>query len=253
MPLQIEIKTGNYRDELVTADAKHVADLNMALRSLEDGSFIVSASKKNPENFFQIEYAGVNATDNAEQRHINKCFRAVISEFITFMDKMIAIKIISEQGIPIKEPMTGEDVILKYVTGYVNDKIQEVARNSSLSNPKKLEHFTGLTPDIKSALIGYFALRRALEHHRGIPDQDIEFITLPLKIFADAVEITKVPFRVEAGQAIIARTIKENKILKKDVEICLTEKDLRNAIFTMEQVAAAEIVNIIHNIVNKKN
>jgi len=245
--MQITIKTGNYKDELIRANAKHIADLNQALRSLEDGSFVVRADKSNPKGLFQIEYAGVNTTDDAEQRQVIKCFKASIGEFITFLDRMIAITMVGEEGIPVKKPVIGEVRILEFVTEYINKKIRSVARNISLSNPKKLDKFYNLTPDIKKALNGYFAIRRALEHHSGIPDQDIEFITLSLKVFVDETEVTKLPFPVKEGQAVQTRIVKESKILKAEEKINLIESDLRKAVFTMEQVASSEVVAIVHN------
>jgi hypothetical protein len=127
-----------------------------------------------------VQYPNINVVTGAEQRHIDTCFRAVIAAFITFLDRMIAVQKLTGTTIPIDQTMSGEQALTRS-REHIDHKILQVASDRALTNPKKIESFAGLSDFSKDAAKSYFALRRCLEHHDGIPDEDIDLIWRALR------------------------------------------------------------------------
>ena len=49
----------------------------------------------------------------------------------------------------------------------------QVAKDQSLTNPKKIACFAGANADVLDTALEYFALRRTLEHHQDVPEKEL--------------------------------------------------------------------------------
>ena len=241
--ISIEINVAGYRDRFISEIATHIADLNQALKALRDGTFVANAIQHKNVQGVTVGYTHPNVAAGAERRHVETCFRAVIGAFITFLDRMIAIQNLSSD-IPFERNLDS-DAALGYVEEYIDRKILEVARDTKLKNPGKLDRFAGLQPWSKDAATSFFALRRCLEHHDGIPDQDIKLKWKALRIFCNDKEIDGLPYRINAGETLNMRMVEMTKTLPKSQRVQVSEQELRDILTTLEHVISTEIVQIV--------
>jgi hypothetical protein len=249
--ISVTIRLPDYRDQLMQQIGSHVADLTQALRSLEEGTFSEQAMKKGQSQVFHVTYSNLDIQRGAEQRHIEKCFRAVIASFITYLDQMIAMQRLSVEGIPIEKVLEQHEA-LEYVQGQIQHAITVVATDRSLTNPKKIESFLGLRQWSKDAALSLFALRRCYEHHGGVAESDFTIRYGATRIFGGDQEIGSLPFMLHAGQGLSLRRIEKEIDVKAGKPVQLTEQEFRDIVFTIE-VLGLEILEIASRIVPSAN
>ena len=237
----VNVRLPDYKDQLVAQVGRHVADLTHALRALQDGSFVEQAKGKGPGSLFHVEYPDLDVTTGAEQRHVQNCFRAVIAAFIAFLDQMIAMGRLAAAGIPIDRTLS-EAEVLPYVRQYVEKVITTVASDRSLTNPKKIAAFSGLSEWAKEATAGLFALRRCYEHHGGVAESDFVVRYRALRLLAGKGEITALPFVAEENTGISIGLIDKEIVVKAGERPELTEQQLRDIVNTIELPLATEIL-----------
>lgn len=245
--ISVTIRLPDYRDQLSRQIGAHVADLTHALRSLEDGSFSAQATKKSQSQVFQVGYSNLDIQRDAEQRHIEKCFRAVIASFVTYLDQMIAMQRLSATGVPIEKDLEPHEV-LEYVQGQIQHGITAVATDRSLTNPKKIECFQSLRQWSKDAALSFFALRRCYEHHGAIAESRFTIRYGALRIFGGDQEIGSLPFMLGKGQGLFLKQIEKEIEVEAGDRVRLTEQQLRDIVYTIE-VLGLEILEITSGIV----
>ncbi len=238
--ISITINVPAYRDQFVAEVAAHVADLNNGVNTLEAGTFEQNARRRTNAQGFTIEYTGTDIAAGGEQRQVETCFRAVIAAFITFLDRMIAVQHMWGQSIPIDQDLS-LDAVVPYATAYINQKVLEVARNRNLTNPKKIDLFSGLPDWSNKAVKGYFLLRRCLEHHAGIPDADINLQWKGFRLFVGPKEIDRLPTYLPKGGSLSAGLLDGGKLLAAGTRATLSEQELRDIIFSLENVISLEV------------
>ena len=91
--------------------------------------------------------------------------------------------------------------------------------------PKKLDLFTGIDPVVKEMVLGYKALRNALEHHHDLPKRDLPVTMRRLVILVGDQEITALPILVPAGGALGIKTINVDKVFPANQKVVLELQD----------------------------
>jgi hypothetical protein len=237
----VRVRLPDYKDQLIGQIGKHIADLTQGLRALQEGTFVKLATSKAPQSVFHVEYAGLDVEGGAEQRHVQGCFRAVIAAFITYLDQMIAMQRMSETGIPIHRNLS-ETEALPYVNEFVQRAITSVATDRSMTNPRKIESFAGLSEWAKQSANGMFALRRCYEHHGGIAESAFSVPYKAMRLFAGDDEITALPHQAAEDQAISLRFIDKMLVVKTGERPVVGEQQLRDLVNTIELAVATEIL-----------
>jgi hypothetical protein len=247
--------TGNHRSDIsATADLTPwlnqlfaeidgaLADLAHTMKAVADGSYVEKASSQQ-FGVMRVEFSDANIANRAVDRACETCFRSMMASFISFLDKLIASQLILEEGINIDRDLTLEE-LSDYLKTYVAGKIAEVARDRKITNPKKLARFDGLSDLARQTALEYFALRRCLEHHQGIPTEEIRLFTWQPKPYVDDVEITELPALVTQGQTIQVKFVWNEKIFQPGCRVILVPEDLHAIAVTLRLGLASEIFKL---------
>lgn len=203
-----------------------LADLAQTMSAIREGPYVEKASG---QRFGPVEVNFVpDASDlsaNAVKRAAENCFRAAIGSFISFLDKLIATARLRKEGIRVKRDLSTYEEIQQYLNAYLASKISEVAKDRALTNPKKLDYFPSLSDFSRRAALSYFALRRSIEHHQGMPQGDIEIQVYLQKLFIDDVEATQLPAVAHSGQLVQLKLVPSRKVFPMGTKIILTPED----------------------------
>jgi hypothetical protein len=179
--------------------------------------------------------------DAAPERAARGCFLNGIGKFISFLDKLIATQRVAKQGIPVERDIADPEDLKNYVQEYIATAIAKVAQDRSLTNPKKMQCFAGISADVNEAALQLFELRRTFEHYQDVPQKEFVVPSRRIGIFVDGVEITQIPWTVKAGQALSAGVVIEEKIYPAGVKIALSPKDASELVFMMRTFLAPEV------------
>ena len=238
----VTINPNTYVAELEAIIASNVAGLRNALRALEDGSFVSRASMPRPDAIlhFVIQPPADQAAD-AVATACNRCFLDLVRALINYIDRMVAIQRCTKEPITLQVGIQSGDGLLRFMREHLESAYQKVARDTQLSNPKKLEEFHGLADFPKKAALSYFTLRRCLEHHGAVPLEDFSLHVMTHTILAGDQEITHMPFQAEAGTQIKLRTEPHSIVLARGQRVALSEADIEKVFFTIQFFVAPEI------------
>ena len=221
-----------------------IADLMQVCQAAEAQTYSNTASEYRV-GLARIGLPNAQALANeAPARAARSCFLAAIGKFIGFMDKLIATQNISKEKIVVTRDLCGEDEILGYMNEYLGDRIRKVAHDQSMTNPKKLDRFAGITNFARDAMLSYFQFRRALEHHQDIPSNDL---TVPMQrpsLFVEGVEVTSLPFDVKGGNKVEVRIATEHKVFPAGRKVILTPPNALDMLFVMRNVAAIQVFRV---------
>jgi hypothetical protein len=222
-----------------------LADLAHTMQSVQSGSY---ARDADGQRFGLVQaYFVPDATHlatRALERAAVTCFRSAITSFISFLDRLIAFQDLANEKVVVDHDITKLDDLYAYLNSKVNRMIGIVASDTSLSNPKKLARFPGLSEVSKRAVLSHFALRRCIEHHQSVPQDDIHVSVWEHKVFIDDVEVLQLPARYTEGQRIEYRIIGEERIFPKGSKVTLDPKDVQSIVVALRGSIAPEIFNL---------
>jgi hypothetical protein len=222
-----------------------LADLAHTMYSVQNGTY---AHDSNGQSFGLVQANFVpDATPlaaHALERAAVNCFRSVIASFISFLDRLIAFQDLASEKVVADHDIPTLDDLHAYLNSKINRRIGIVASNSSLSNPKKLARFAGLSEVAKRAVLGYLALRRCIEHHQCVAQVDIHISIWAHKVFIDDVEVLQLPARCTEGQRVEYRIIGEERIFRKGSKVTLDAQDVHSIVIAFRGSIAPEIFNL---------
>lgn len=175
----------------------------------------------------------------APERAARACFLSAIGKFISFLDKLIASQVVSKDGISINRNLSIDD-LQNYVNEYMDERIAKVAKDTSLTNPKKIACFPGVNAMISDTALKYFELRRTLEHHQDVPEKKLTVHVHRMALVVDDIEITALPYNINKGQTLGVRFPREERCYSPGVKITLSPQDAHDLVFTMRNVLAPD-------------
>jgi hypothetical protein len=103
-----------------------------------------------------------------------------------------------------------------------------VGKDGHLSAHEKAKMLASLSPFLQDAVDGYFDIRAALEHHKGVAQTDLSLCTRRFEMLVDSEPIPEIPFEVDAGQMISVRSREETRIIPKGEPVILSEAELED-------------------------
>lgn len=222
-----------------------LADLAHTMHSVHSGTY---ARDANGQSFGLVQANFIPDATHLATRALERaavtCFRSAIASFISFLDRLIAFQDLANEKVVVDHDITKLDELTAYLNSKVNRRIGIVASDTSLSNPKKLARFPSLSEVAKRALLSYFALRRCIEHHQSVPQDDIHVSVWAHKLFIDNVEVPQLPARCTEGQRVEYRIIGEERIFLKGSKIALDSQDVHSIIVALRGSIAPEIFNL---------
>jgi len=195
-------------------------------------------------------FAKTDWTPDQETREASKAFRAVMADFVNFLDKAIFFKQCAVQPLeisPLPKSMSAGELTV-YLQGQVDERILAIARDQRLTNPKKLAEFEeGLDDWARATTSGYFSLRRCLEHHFQRPDKDIEFLVRVPTVRAGDQDLGPGD-SVESGAMITLLPTVRMRIFPANQPVQLKAQDVVDAAVTLIQVINPQIVEYVRRI-----
>jgi len=213
-----------------------MADLQQALRALEQDAFAERAAESDPQVFMKVVYSNIDVLNAADQRQLQKCCKALVSEFVNFLDSVAAHAAIKKEGIPISRNLRGEGEIRKYVDDYILEKTHAIARDQSIKLPDKIEA-SGLSPLSAAVAKGYGKLRNCLEHHHAVAQRELSVTLTSLQLVTSDGVVVDRPMTLKQGNSLLARLDTEVKTISKGAQVILSEADVRKMAFTLENLA----------------
>jgi hypothetical protein len=215
----------------------HQARLRALLRSLEDGSFDDKARQPRPGAVLQFQFGPMLLPPEASAvSACNDCFLGFTRSLVEFIDRLLAMRKIAATTLTIPAHVKSHADLDAYVGGLLEVAYQDVARNTGLSNPAKVGQFARLDAFEREATLSYFSVRRSLEHHAGIPQDDITVTYYRPYLQAGTAEITRLgePLPPNTGIALTAEVPRHR--FAKGVKIALSEGEIEHIGFTIQHV-----------------
>jgi len=222
--------------------ARRLHDMRVVLRALDEPTYVSLANSQRPGAIIDLRVSETVKTDGVAERQTRDCFSGIFEDFMSFVDKLIAIQIIkTEGGIFITRPLIGEENIQQYIEQYVTEKIRLIEQNNSLTVPAKIAKFP-ITDDVKKIISAFNQVRIAIRHHQGIAKQDIALTFHVLKVVIGGKDIASLPAMAEAGDNISIRADVRIKNFKKGEVIALNEEDVEEMIFSLQTVVSPSLI-----------
>lgn len=206
--------------------------LRSALPSIEKGisQDLGGFSEHSPTNIAILHELN---PEEATQNEIKKTYCAIVRAFNDYIDELLAIrKFMAMPQKPARTIQNNADLD-KYVRGEITKKAQQIGRNGHLSSPKKLTMLGSLNKFLDEATTGYFDLRSAIEHHKGIAQKDIK-----IRYYGQEYLVSGKPMKLNKP-TILKDTMIDLKIsevsrdIKKGSVIRLTEIELEGIVLTI--------------------
>jgi len=148
--------------------------LRSVLRALEDGSFHRGAQTGRPGAILQFQFASSDIpAASAASAACNDCFLSFTRALVELIDRLLAIRRLVATPLVVPAHVKSHTELDAHVGNLIEEEYQKVARDQSLSNPAKVAQFERLDTFEKEATLSYFTLRRCLEHHGGVPKEDL--------------------------------------------------------------------------------
>jgi hypothetical protein len=232
--------------ELFAAIDGQAANLRAVLRSVEAGTFVEQAQAPGARTIVHFSVANpASAADGAPSRASANAFRGMLSAFITFLDRLIAVQRLMQQGtLRVTRDLKGPEDILQFAREQIDNTFVAVARDTSLTNPKKVAELS-LSPEAVEITGALFAVRRCIEHRGSVPEADLELKYRTVVVLAEDREITAMPAELKEGEALRMLIPVRSKTFPAGVKLALSEAEIDNVGLTLRLLAqeALEIFN----------
>ena len=254
--IAVSLNLSLYRKELDDSIDKRLSSLRNVLRSLEDESFGIKAQKINPSKVLHLQLANnnIDPSEHASEEILN-AFNSIMRSFVDFLDKLIAARdvLAKTKNLKATRPLKGIKEILDYSKEYLDNLIKQaiakVAADSSLNNTSKISKFNGLSEKAKRCALGFFTLRRSIEHHKSIANKDFTLFFCRMNISVNGIGITKMPFKVNGGEQVQMEFGQVIELrFKKGEKVRISEEILENIILTLKLIIVNEIMRATNNV-----
>jgi len=240
--LEFKINPDVYLAQMHQQTTASLGELRNTLRALDDGSFAQRASLPRPQSVVSFQ---INQQHDVDEEAIHQacasCFLGLVRALITFIDRIVAVQRLLGQTIQIPGTITSLDELQTFLDNQLEETYTNVARDTRLTNPAKLNSLGIASDFVKNAALSYFSLRRALEHHNGISDKDIHLLYSKLTILAGKKEITQLPYFAEEGAQISMKLDDSGRTFPMGDRVQLTEHDIEQIFFTIQSVIGPQI------------
>lgn len=239
--LQARLHTDSCLRALKRGIALEMATLRNSLRSLDSGAFSANAAAPRPGSLIQFSITvRLGRNDATASTACKSAFLALARLFIEYLDRLIALRRLSGSAIQLPVKMRTGPELSRHLAEVVEAKYQEVAHDTSLTNPKKLAEFPTLEKRVVDAAAALFALRRCLEHHCAVPQQDIELQLIKHTFLVGDEEVTHLPFDV-GGKQLGIRFDPVVRVSPVGVPVELTEEVVELVYHTLDLLVGPKV------------
>jgi hypothetical protein len=239
--LEVKLNPDVYLANLNQQVANSLAGLRNTLRSIDDGTFVNRASEPRPQSVVHFRIDNVHADQDSVHKACASAFLDIVRALITFIDRIVAVRRCVGKSFQVPDTVTNLVELQAFMEKQLEDTYSTVARDTKLTNPAKFKSLGVPSPAIEKAVLSYFALRRTIEHHNGVPEQDTGLWYWKSTIFCGQEEITAVPFVAKEAAQVSIKIETVERVFPAGQKIDLTESDIEQIFFTIQSVVGPEI------------
>lgn len=242
----VTISPSKYLGRFHQALANQMAEMRNTLRGLDSGALFENAARPSQKSGMTIQFGvDVSVASEAAAGACNRCFIGLVREFLFFLDRMIALKRIRGEQLEVPRALKSREELEDLIESRLDERYQVVARDQSLTNPNKLAQFPALPDLAKHAARSYFALRRCLEHHGGIPAKEMRLHTVKVVFLADDKEVQAFPFSVAAGTMLAVRADEVTHVFPGGTPVRLSEEQLEQVFLTLQHWVGPSVMKAV--------
>ncbi len=206
--------------------------LRSALRSIEKGANqeLGSFSQHSPTNIAILQEID---PEEATQSEIKKTYCAIVRAFTDYVDELMAIQKFMAMPQKLNGSINSHIELDKYVREQIAKKAQQIGKDGHLTGPKKLSMLGSLGKFLDEATAGYFDLRSAIEHHKGITQREIK-----VSYYDQEYLVGGEPMKLNKPMVVKDTTIdlqisEVSHAVKKGTAIRLSEAEIEGIIMTI--------------------
>ncbi len=173
----------------------------------------------------------------------NECFLGFVRSLVELIDLLLAMRRIAAEPFNLAAGLSSAAELDAHIGELIESAYQRVARDLSLTNPGKVERFDRLDTFEREATLAYFAVRRCLEHHGGVPTSELSITYYRPYLVAGTSEITRLgePLPENTGVSLTAEVPKRQLAVGKPISI--SEAEIEFIAFTLQHVVGPGFVN----------
>lgn len=243
--IQININPLAYFAELQKKLAGHGADLRCLLSLLNEKTYAQKSLPLDTSRPTIRHDPSIDIETTAIERQTSKCFSSCIDDFGVFLAQIIALQNIPEtRGFLIEHSITEEEAIQDYLVKYLDQEIQVVLHDKSLTNPAKLARFS-LPDNLRVMSENYFRLRNCFSHHDRVAKEEIRLEYFVLTFLVDGQSMPLIPSVLKDGQTLQVRVDLFTRVILSGEKVVLTEEDCQGMILTLQTQICPSILNAI--------
>jgi len=239
--LEVKINPDVYLAILNQHVANSLAGLRNTLRSIDDGSFVNRAASPRPQSVVNFRIDNVHTDQDAVYKACASAFLDIVRGLITFIDRIVAVKHCIGKSFEVPSTVTTPAELQGFMEKQLEGTYSSVARDTKLTNPAKFKSLGISSPAIEKAGLSYFALRRALEHHNGITQEDVGLWYWKSSFFCGEEEVTAVPYVAKEGAQVSVKFETAERVFQAGQKIQLTESEIEQVFFTVQFIIGPEI------------
>jgi hypothetical protein len=239
----VNLDPGFYGAVLGQRLSAHVADLRASLRTIEEGSYHAKAATSRPGAFLRFGIGEGAGIDGAQTRLCRRCFVSLVGELVTYLDRMIAGRRLLGTKVTLP-PNTTLNEAQAFVQARIEEEYQQVAKDTRLTNPKKIAEFAGINNFARDAAHSYFDIRRVIEHRGGVTEKPITLRYMRPKMMAGQIEITASGQPAAPGTGLSIGIDHVSRTLDAGLEVVIMEEEIEHVMFTIQALIAPEIERV---------
>ena len=225
-----------------------MAILRIAVRGIESEDFDQLIAPFPGTVFVARPLLLVEPNQNIVSLATKNAFLAIIRAFVDYLDTLIAIKKLGAMPQQIPVEIIDSRKLEEYLLDVVERRSQKVGADGYISNHEKARYFGELDQYLQDALEGYFELRAAFEHHKGIAKSEISLLTLVPVVSFDGNLVPDVEsITLTGGRELNLQVLREHttRVIKSGELIQLTHKELENIVWTLGNEVAPMVIALM--------
>lgn len=216
-----------------------LAEMFLVVSAVEGGTYSANAASVALGHGTEVLQDILAIQELAVKNAARSCFLIAIGRFISYLDQLIAAFSTSQKPVIIDRDLESEEEIIAYFSEYLLARVSATARDTKLTNPKKVKFFELLSPELAAFAVKMFELRRILEHHHDRTGEALEVCIRRRALAIEGREIVSFPHLVKKGETAQMVFVRETKRFETGL-VVLHPNDVVAFVFNM-RLAANEI------------
>jgi hypothetical protein len=223
-----------------------IANMRILTNAYRDGSFAANAQPIGSSGYFQQSLLDLPNPEELEVRAIDSAALAIIRSFTDLLDRLVAIKEISNLSPPPAIlSCTSQEEMDETLAALIQDRINQVAKKNRPLKSKAAD-IVSADDEMFALLENVSWLRRSIEHRKKVASNEITVVLHPFEL-PDGGRINTEGTHQEIADRIAASVQVNSRTLAFQAleEIALSRQDVEDLGFTLAFMAATPLVQAL--------